>query len=99
MLGELQPGFPGSPLLDCFCRDMDELLDRFLGEKRYRNQSGRMPTLPAEGCFKERSWPMRFDLPGVQPKDIDVSVAGDTLTIRDIARTPRRRAESSIPDA
>jgi HSP20 family protein len=25
---------------------------------------------------------MRLDLPGVEPKDIDVSVAGDTLTIR-----------------
>ena len=36
---------------------------------------------------------MRVDLPGVDPKDIDVSVAGDTLTIR--ASRERRKEEGS----
>jgi HSP20 family protein len=83
MLGELQPGFSGWPSVDRFRRDMDELFDRFFGEGGYRSSSGRMPTWPAvESFIKDGNWVMRFDLPGVEPKDIEVSVAGDTLTIR-----------------
>jgi len=51
MLGELQPGFSGSLLLDRFCRDMDELFDRFFAEKGDWNQSGRIPTWPTEGAL------------------------------------------------
>jgi HSP20 family protein len=25
---------------------------------------------------------LRFDLPGLDPKDIDISIAGDTVTVR-----------------
>jgi HSP20 family protein len=83
MLGELQPWFSGWPSVDRFRKDMDELFDRFFGEGGYRSSSGLMPTWPAvESFIKDGNWVMRFDLPGVEPKDIDVSVAGDTLTIR-----------------
>jgi HSP20 family protein len=83
MLGELQPWFSGWLSVDRFRRDIDELFDRFFGEGGYRSPSGSMPTWPAvESFFKDGNWVMRFDLPGVEPKDIDVSVAGDTLTIR-----------------
>jgi HSP20 family protein len=83
MLDELQPRFSGWPFLDRFRRDMDELFDRFLGEGGYRSSGGWMPTCPAvESFIKNGNWVMRFDLPGVEPKDVDVSVAGDTLTIR-----------------
>jgi HSP20 family protein len=64
-------------------RDMDELLKRFLGEGGYRSPSGEMFTWPAvESFFKDGNWVMRFDLPGVEPKNIDVSIVGNTLTIR-----------------
>jgi len=83
MLGELQSWFSGWPSVDRFRRDMDELLDRCSGEGGYRSPSGWLPTWTAvESFFKDGNWVMRFDLPGVEPKDIDVAVAGDTLTIR-----------------
>src|ERR1700758_2329853 len=83
MLGELQPWFSGWPSADRFRRDIDELLDRFFGDDRYRSSNGLRPTWPAvESFFKDGNWVVRFDLPGVHPNDIDVSAAGDTLTIR-----------------
>jgi HSP20 family protein len=83
MLGELQPWFSGWPSLDRFRRDMDELFDRFFGEIGYRSPNSSITTWPAvESFFRDGNWVMRFDLPGVDPKDIDVSVAGDTLTVR-----------------
>jgi HSP20 family protein len=42
-----------------------------------------MTGLPAvDSFFKDGSLVMRFDLPGVDPKDIDVSVVGNTLTVK-----------------
>jgi len=94
MLGELQPWFAGWPSVDRFRRDMDELLDRFFGESGYRSPTGSMSSWPAvEAFFRDGNWVMRFDLPGVEPKDIDVSVAGDTLTIR--ASRERRSDEGN----
>ena len=62
---------------------MDELFERFFGEVGYRNSATSMSAWPTgESFLKDGNWVMRFDLPGVEPKDIDVSVAGDTLTIR-----------------
>ncbi len=82
MLGELQPWFSAWPSLERFRRDMDELFTRFFGEA-YHTPSLPMWHWPAvESYFKDGNWIMRFDLPGVEPKDIDVSVAGDTLTVR-----------------
>jgi HSP20 family protein len=84
MPGELQPSwFSGWPSLDRFRRDMDELFDRFFGEVGYRSPTSSTAMWPtAESFFRDGNWVICFDLPGVEPKDIDVSVAGDTLTIR-----------------
>jgi HSP20 family protein len=83
MLGELQPWFSGWPSLDRFRRDMDELFDRFFGEVGYRSPTSPMTAWPAvESFFRDGNWVIRFDLPGAEPKDIDVSVAGDMLTVR-----------------
>jgi HSP20 family protein len=82
MLGELQPWFAGWPSLDHFRKEMDDLLTRFFGEG-YRSPMGSTLRWPiTESYFKDGNWVVRFDLPGVDPKDIDVSVAGDILTVR-----------------
>ena len=92
MLGELQPWFSGWPSLDRFRREMDDLFSRFFGEG-YRGQTSTMLSWsPVESYFKDGNWVMRFDLPGVEPKDIDVSMAGDTLTVRAIRE---RRSDDS----
>lgn len=81
MLGELQPWFSGR-WFDHFRKDADELFDRFFGGG-YRSPMIAMTLLPAvESFFKDGNWVIRVDLPGVDPKDIEVSVVGDTLTVR-----------------
>ena len=94
MLSELQPWFREWPSVDRFRKDMDELFDRFFGESMYGSPSGSIQTWPAiESFLKDDKWVMRLDLPGVEPKDIDVSVAGDILTIR--ASRERRSDDSN----
>jgi HSP20 family protein len=62
---------------------MDELFDRFFGKVGHRGPKSSTTMWPAVESFRRDSdWVMRFELPGVDPKDIDVSVAGDALTIR-----------------
>jgi HSP20 family protein len=83
MLSELRPWFEGWPSADRFRKDMDDLLKRFLGEGGPRSLSSEMSTWPAvESFFKDGNWVMRFDLPGVEPEDIDVSIVGNILTIK-----------------
>lgn len=96
MVGEPQPWFAGWPSVDRFRKDMDDLFECSFGEGGYPGPSGWMPTWPAvESFLKEGNWVMRFELPGVQSKDIDVSVAGDTLTIR---ASRKRRSDAGKQD-
>jgi HSP20 family protein len=82
MFGELQPWFAGWPSLDSFRKEMDDLFTRFFGDG-HRSLTGSTMNWPtSESYFKDGNWIVRVDLPGVDPKDIDVSVAGDTLTVR-----------------
>lgn len=67
--------------MDRFRRDFDDLFDRFLGgniERRGRNV--RAPML--ESYVENGKLVIRADLPGVNPKDVDIRVSGDQLTIR-----------------
>jgi len=82
MPGELQPWFSGWPTLDRFRRDMDELFDRFFGDVGYRRPTSWMAGPAIESHFKDGNWVMRVDLPGVGPKDIDIEITGDTLTVQ-----------------
>src|SRR5690242_7278543 len=82
MPSELQPWFSGWPTLDRFRRDMDELFDRFFGDVGYRRPTSWMAGPAIESHFKDGNWVMRVDLPGVGPKDIDIEITGDTLTVQ-----------------
>jgi HSP20 family protein len=46
-----------------------------------------------ESYRKEGNYVMRFDLPGVDPKDLDVHVEGDLLTVK-----AERKAEEKGPE-
>jgi HSP20 family protein len=86
MLKELRPRFSGwlaPSAIDRFPKDLDELFDRFFDGIADRDPMASMAKLPAIKSFvKDGQLVVRVDLPGVDPKAIDVSVAGDTLTIR-----------------
>lgn len=67
--------------LDRVRHDFEELLDRSLGSRAPREQRG--PSTPAlESFIDSGKLIIRADLPGVDPKDVDVTVTGDQLTIR-----------------
>jgi HSP20 family protein len=66
---------------DRFTREFDDLLNRFLG-----GRAGREPALalmPALESFADQGkLVVRADLPGVDPKNVEITVSGDQLTIR-----------------
>lgn len=77
-------------------RDVDDLFNRAFGRR-----GGWMPHFPFEGgeypaidCVrKEDTLLVRAELPGIDPKDVDISVSGNLLTIRGEHRTEREIKE------
>ena len=67
--------------LDRVRHDFDELLDRFLGSRAAHEPH--VPTAPAlESYIDSGKLVICAELPGVEPKDVDITVTGDQLTIR-----------------
>ena len=67
--------------LDRFQRDFEDLFDRFLGGRgagEPRTKGG--PVL--ESFIEAGKLIVRADLPGIDPKEVEVTVDGDHLTIR-----------------
>lgn len=74
-----------SPLteLDRFRRDFDDLFDRFLGGRTDalpRSKGAEFPSI--ESFIDKGALVIRADLPGIEPKDVEVTVTRDTLTLR-----------------
>lgn len=66
-------------------RDIDELFNRFFGSLLSEHESATWATrwLPAVESFrKDGQYVIRLDLPGVDPKDVEISASGDSLIIR-----------------
>src|SRR6266851_2288528 len=68
--------------LNRFHWDVDELFDRWFGG-RMGNGTGNGAFNPAlESFVADGKLVVRVDLPGIEPKDVEVMVTGKTLTIR-----------------
>jgi HSP20 family protein len=83
MLRELQYWSPIRSVLremNPFREDTDKLFERLFGEDSLELDTPMLPTV--ESFIEDGKLCMRFDLPGVDPKDIDISIAGDTVTVR-----------------
>ncbi len=68
-------------------RDIDELFNRFLPSYPFEKELEEMAMTPGwlpavESFTKEGMHVVRLDLPGVDPKDIDISVVDDSLIIK-----------------
>ncbi len=59
-------------------RDVDAVLDRFLG----RREADGGWTPPMDAYVRDGNYVLRADLPGVEPKDLDIQVEGRLLTIK-----------------
>jgi len=77
-----------TPLLDEFARtrdEMDRMLGRFLGTSmmapglQFGRTEGWLP--PVDVSENDQEVMVRFEAPGVNPRDIDITVAGTTLNI------------------
>lgn len=81
MAGTIQTWSPFRQM-DRFRREMDDLFDRFLtggNESPRWLQDGWNPAV--ESFVEGEKLIIRADLPGVDPKNVDVSVTGDALTL------------------
>ncbi len=93
----MKPLTKWSPLgeISTLHREIDDLFKRF-----FEVGGGWMPSLwrekvfPAlDSFFKEGNLVVRAELPGIDPKDVDISVVGNQLTIKG-----ERKAEKDIHD-
>ena len=77
---------PWNPLneLTSWHRDIDDLFGRFFSDDR--DEADLLPAanwLPAMESFeKDGRYIVRADLPGVDPKEVEVSVTDDSLTVK-----------------
>ncbi len=67
--------------LERFRRDFDELVDRFLGRDAGEFRAS-AASPPIESFIDNDKLVIRADLPGIDPKDVEVNVTGDTLILR-----------------
>ena len=88
-----------SSLLDSFRRDMDDLFTRFFGDW----ERGESPWAPLAAGF----WPhveshvdgktlcIKADLPGIDPKDVEVTVTGNVLTLKGERKAEQEHKEGN----
>ncbi|MGH7932098.1 MAG: Hsp20/alpha crystallin family protein, partial [Candidatus Binataceae bacterium] len=73
-----------SPLreLDRVRHDFDDLLDRFFGSRTGTEGHFESLALPLESFIDKGNLVVRADLPGIDPKQVEITVTGDQLMIR-----------------
>jgi HSP20 family protein len=73
-------------LLSSFRRDMDELFTRFFGDWERAGtpwapmSASYVPQI--ESCVKDNTLLLKADLPGIDPKEVELTVEGNQLTIK-----------------
>jgi HSP20 family protein len=77
--------------LDRFRRDFDDLFDRFLGGRFSRQASGGGPAV--ESYVDNGQLVVKVDLPGIDPKDVEITASGDQLAIRGKREQQREEKE------
>lgn len=69
-----------SPLED-FRHEIDALFSRLMGPNKYSTEL--MPLIPpAETLIDGKEFVVRIDLPGIDPKDVEITVSDNLLTFR-----------------
>jgi len=74
-----------------FQRDVDRLFNQFWSDLPTRTATSQSPSFHVNGT--EDGWRVDVPLPGIDPKDVSLEVAGNNLTIR--AETPGEGGDNS----
>jgi HSP20 family protein len=78
-------------------REMNQLFSRFFGEgeqvgNRWQSQiESDVPQI--ESCVRDNTLHVKADLPGIDPKEVEVTVEGNRLTLRGQRKTEQEGAE------
>lgn len=87
MFGELMRINPSQELAS-WHRDIDDLFGRFFGRSE-TSLGGWVPRM--ETYRKDNEYVLRFDLPGVDPKDVQVQTEGNVLSISGERKSEEKR--------
>jgi HSP20 family protein len=75
-----------------FQREVDRLFNQFWSDLPTRTAAGASPSFQVNTT--EDGWRIDVPMPGINPKDVSLEVAGNTLTIR--AETPSEEKDTSV---
>ena len=75
-----------------FQREVDRLFNRFWSDLPTRTAAGQSPSFQA--LTTDDGWRIDVPLPGIDPKHVNLEVAGSTLTIR--AEQPSEKGEQAL---
>jgi HSP20 family protein len=73
---------PGFGLLDPFRKEMEDLMDRFFGDEPGSGRAVQAWAPRVDVEETDREILVKADLPGVDPKNVEVSVENGVLTVR-----------------
>ena len=66
---------------DRFFREFDDLMDRFLGKEPFLTGFTRTFTPAIDISETDDAFLVKGEIPGIDPKDLDISLTGQVLTI------------------
>src|SRR5574337_1836144 len=78
--------WPHLPILASFKDEMNKLFDSF-SQRGVTARTGWAP--PLDISETDENIIVKAEIPGIEPKDIDISVSGDTLTIKGEKKTEK----------
>ncbi len=91
-----EPERAGAAPMNALRREMDRLFDAFATPIWPGGSNGDVRLWPAVDMAQtEKETVLTFDLPGVDPKDVEVSLSGSTLTVRGEKKTERDEKKAS----
>src|ERR1044071_1133634 len=90
MFGELMRWNPLEEL-SSWHRDIDELFGRVVGRQETSTVGTWAPRV--EAYRKDNEYVVRLDLPGVDPKEVEIQAEGNVLTIKGERKTETKEAD------
>jgi HSP20 family protein len=82
--------------MEHFRRDFDDLFDRFLGRGKRGAKAADAFEPAVESYIEGDRMVVRADLPGIDPKNVEITVTGNVLTIKGAREEKREEKERNF---